>query len=626
MMDVVSPLLQELVSDDTETDLYERLSQGLSAGKYQELKDQITRTVTENLAPRKGRRSSRSSCRRLAEAHIESVMEDISTWLCLQLQQEDNPVKTSLRKIRRIVASKTQDQEQDQQENLSTSPDPGLKETAASGAEREVKSSFSSQHFANTQTDTVRWGGLLYEVSSLVLRSTNMDQVTAFGKELMELLEQEKSSWNIQVELNKDSVETIAQAVYKDLCRWRGKSAVSQSAQLLPDYNIQVLESIRRHVERPLQKRTVGSVFRSVSRAQKGFELHSGRSATMRAMLGLAVFVGLISAGSAQNKSELSQLPLKPFYPVQPTNQLPDPLPVLKLSEPRCWTKWLDRDDPSGEGDFETLADLLEESPDDVCPEPVDVEALTLAGKTPAVAGDTVVMNVNEGFYCKNKDQKDKKCNDYKVRFSCPPEFCKPQLPDPYPVLSEPRCWTKWLDRGDPSGEGDFETLADLLEESPDDVCPKPVDVEALTLAGETPAAAGDTVVMNVNGFYCKNKDQKDKKCNDYKVRFSCPPEFCKPQLCWTQWFDRDDPSGTGDWETLADLQKQNPKQICDRPQQIEVVTTVGEHPALSTNQQSLFYIFNPLEGFVCKNSKTQRCLDYKVRFACCCEDKGPKP
>uniref|UniRef100_A0AAV2KAY7 Ferlin B-domain domain-containing protein n=1 Tax=Knipowitschia caucasica TaxID=637954 RepID=A0AAV2KAY7_KNICA len=71
MMDVVSPLLQELVSDDTETHLYERLSQGLSAGKYQELKDQITRTVTENLAPRKGRRSSRSSRRRLAEAHID---------------------------------------------------------------------------------------------------------------------------------------------------------------------------------------------------------------------------------------------------------------------------------------------------------------------------------------------------------------------------------------------------------------------------------------------------------------------------------------------------------------------------------------------------------------------------
>uniref|UniRef100_A0AAV2KP23 Uncharacterized protein n=1 Tax=Knipowitschia caucasica TaxID=637954 RepID=A0AAV2KP23_KNICA len=262
MMAVVSPLLQELVSDDTETDLYERLSQGLSAGIYQELKDQITRTVTENLAQRKGRRSS---CRRLAEAHIESVMEDISTWLCLQLQQKDNPIKTSLRKIRRIVASKTEDQ--DQQQNIWTSPDPGLKEAAASGAERDVKSSFSSQHFANTQTDTVHWGGLLYEVSSKVLRSKNMDELTAFGKELTDVLEQEKSSWNIQVELHKDSVETIAQAVYKDLCRGRGNSAVSQSARLQPDYNIQVLESIRRHVEKPLQKRTVGSVFRSVCKS-----------------------------------------------------------------------------------------------------------------------------------------------------------------------------------------------------------------------------------------------------------------------------------------------------------------------------------------------------------------------
>ncbi len=28
-------------------------------------------------------------------------------------------------------------------------------------------------------------------------------------------------------------------------------------------------------------------------------------------------------------------------------------------------------------------------------------------------------------------------------------------------------------------------------------------------------------------GFVCKNQDQPTKKCNDYRVRFSCHPPFC---------------------------------------------------------------------------------------------------
>ena len=45
---------------------------------------------------------------------------------------------------------------------------------------------------------------------------------------------------------------------------------------------------------------------------------------------------------------------------------------------------------------------------------------------------------------------------------------------------------------------------------------------------------------------------------------------------CWTDWFDRDNPSGTGDWETLSDLRTENPGKICPKPFGIEATTLTG--------------------------------------------------
>ncbi|XP_061684429.1 cartilage intermediate layer protein 1-like [Syngnathoides biaculeatus] len=45
---------------------------------------------------------------------------------------------------------------------------------------------------------------------------------------------------------------------------------------------------------------------------------------------------------------------------------------------------------------------------------------------------------------------------------------------------------------------------------------------------------------------------------------------------CWTLWFDRDNPSGSGDFETLPELLKENPEKICKRPIEIEVQTASG--------------------------------------------------
>ncbi|XP_031178117.2 cartilage intermediate layer protein 2-like isoform X2 [Sander lucioperca] len=273
-----------------------------------------------------------------------------------------------------------------------------------------------------------------------------------------------------------------------------------------------------------------------------------------------------------------------------------------------CWTKWFDRDDPSGTGDWETLSDLRKEYPGKICSKPVGVEARTLSGLTVAAAGDVIyVSDTTTGFVCRNQDQpRNKMCNDYRVRFSCPPAFCK-------------ECWTDWFDRDDPSGTGDWETLSDLRKEYPGKICSKPVGVETRTLSGLTVAAAGDVIYVSdtTTGFVCRNQDQpRNKMCNDYRVRFSCPPCFCK--VCWTKWYNRDAPSGTGDWENLINLRTENPGQICDHPLSIEAVTTDTLTPAISTGQT---FISNPTDGFVCRNTdqKSGACRDYKVRFGCPC-------
>ncbi|XP_039981897.1 cartilage intermediate layer protein 2 [Xiphias gladius] len=187
--------------------------------------------------------------------------------------------------------------------------------------------------------------------------------------------------------------------------------------------------------------------------------------------------------------------------------------------------------------------------------------------------------------------------------------------------MDKKRCWTDWFDRDDPIGTGDWETLYNLRKENPGKICPKPVDIEAKTLSGLSVAAAGDVIYKSDTtlGFICRNKDQSKKMCNDYRVRFSCHPPFCGGGVCWTKWFDRDNPSGTGDWELLIYLKAANPGEICDYPLYIEAVTTDTMTPAIHTGET--FFAYSPTQGFVCRKTdqKSGGCRDYKVRFGCPC-------
>ncbi|XP_028253573.1 cartilage intermediate layer protein 2-like [Parambassis ranga] len=176
-------------------------------------------------------------------------------------------------------------------------------------------------------------------------------------------------------------------------------------------------------------------------------------------------------------------------------------------------------------------------------------------------------------------------------------------------------CWTQWFDRDNPSGTGDWEDLNHLRIENPGKICPSPIDIEAKTLSGLSAAAAGDVIHKSdtTTGFVCRNQDQHGKWCNDYRVRFRCQPSFCG---CWTQWFDRDDPSGTGDWEILDQLRIENPGKICPSPTDIEATTLSGVSAAATGD---VIYKSNTTIGFVCRNQDQGRklCNDYRVRFRC---------
>ncbi|KAL7889651.1 hypothetical protein AOLI_G00019090 [Acnodon oligacanthus] len=278
---------------------------------------------------------------------------------------------------------------------------------------------------------------------------------------------------------------------------------------------------------------------------------------------------------------------------------------VLDIQRQVCYTEWFDRDDPSGNGDYETLTDLRKEYPEKICSQPLTIQAVTMSGVAAEKTGQVIqIYDTVAGFACVNAQQKRGYCLDYKVRFGCP---CAPQV-----------CYSQWFDRDDPSGNGDYETLTDLRKEYPGEICSQPLTIQAVTMSG-VPAENSGKVIQTydtVVGFACVNAQQKNGDCLDYKVRFGCP---CAPQVCYTQWFDRDDPSGKGDYETLVDLRIEYPGKICPKPLSIQA-TTISGVPAEKTGE--VIQTSDTVVGFACVNTDQKNgnwCLDYKVRFGCPC-------
>uniref|UniRef100_A0A665UZY9 WxxW domain-containing protein n=1 Tax=Echeneis naucrates TaxID=173247 RepID=A0A665UZY9_ECHNA len=184
------------------------------------------------------------------------------------------------------------------------------------------------------------------------------------------------------------------------------------------------------------------------------------------------------------------------------------------LLPPACKTAWFDEGDVSRDGDSELLADLRRKHGTRICSDPVDMEAETVSGIK------THRTNATEGLLCLNSEQTWRQCEDYKVMFTCAGQFCSD-------------CRTRWFDHDDPTENGDFEVLSDLLSVYPKEICPRPIAIEVQTISGE-PASNTSDVFLNYDatyGFACVNADQDSRRCEDYRVRFTCPKEFCQGVL-----------------------------------------------------------------------------------------------
>lgn len=88
----------------------------------------------------------------------------------------------------------------------------------------------------------------------------------------------------------------------------------------------------------------------------------------------------------------------------------------------------------------------------------------------------------------------------------------------------------------------------------------------------------------------------------------------CAKKGTWTEWFDRDNPGGQGDYEMLADLVTAG--KACAVPMDIECKTVNGQdHTATG-----LVYHCVKDKGGWCINGEQQpgkSCEDFKVRFLC---------
>ena len=80
--------------------------------------------------------------------------------------------------------------------------------------------------------------------------------------------------------------------------------------------------------------------------------------------------------------------------------------------------------------------------------------------------------------------------------------------------------WTAWMNRDNPSGNGDGEHLG-LMMGVP---CKAPLTAECRRASdGVDWSRTGEVVRCSANGSECLNAEQPDGTCDDYEVRFACP-------------------------------------------------------------------------------------------------------
>ncbi|XP_070578630.1 mucin-5AC-like [Ptychodera flava] len=274
--------------------------------------------------------------------------------------------------------------------------------------------------------------------------------------------------------------------------------------------------------------------------------------------------------------------------------------------EPECsgtWTSFYDRDDPSGTGDWEDLANLRRENAGAICRDPLAVYAETVDGVSASETGENFESyDTEDGFICRNTDQSDGSCRDYKVKFCC--RDCNGWI-------------TKFYDGDNPDGTGDYEDLSSLRHDY-SEICSAPSAIYAETLDGTPAESTGEVFEYydTARGFVCKKDSQSDGQCQDYRVRFCCPGTVCSHGRIG--WYDVDDPTYSGDWERITDAINAGfvtIDNICHNRAAMQVRKVGGTE--LVTPDDGDFHTFDTVGGFVCMNHEHQLCDDYEVRMCC---------
>ncbi|MCP4702732.1 MAG: PKD domain-containing protein, partial [Gammaproteobacteria bacterium] len=81
----------------------------------------------------------------------------------------------------------------------------------------------------------------------------------------------------------------------------------------------------------------------------------------------------------------------------------------------------------------------------------------------------------------------------------------------------------------------------------------------------------------------------------------------------WTDWLDRDNPGGTGDWEDLNGFGA----SVCSNPMAVQARRKSDQLDADLTGE--IFHRYDLISGFACRNGDQpdNACFDYEVRFMC---------
>ncbi|KAI8503251.1 hypothetical protein Bbelb_190720 [Branchiostoma belcheri] len=115
--------------------------------------------------------------------------------------------------------------------------------------------------------------------------------------------------------------------------------------------------------------------------------------------------------------------------------------------------------------------------------------------------------------------------------------------------------------------------------------------------------------------------DPCEKTYKYLEVGYTCTGDPVGHEYCpnWTPWYDRDDPTATGDYETLSSLRMEHFGQICYALSVTKLQARVkGSHVPAEQSGDRLF-IFDPRLGLACRNEdqEDKQCEDYEVRFCC---------